>query len=239
MKILYFDVAAFLILVIILFSLVFRKMLSGRANRFYALLLIQIILTTIADFWSESFGVWITATESNMTERWILCYFYFLLRNMTTPLYHLFICAVTDTWHILKKSKGLQLMLIVPYLIIFLTVITNPFHHMTFYFDENLVYHRGVLLYIPYVISFFYLICGAVYLIKYRKMVTKDKFVALMLMYPLNVLAVLIQLFFPRLLVEMFMTSLTMLLVALVIQRPEEIINPLLGVQSHIAYTTD
>lgn len=97
MKILYFDVAAFLILVIIMFSLVFRKMLSGRSNRFYAILLIQILLTTIADFWSESYGVWIPAKESNMTVRWVLCYFYFFLRNLTTPLYQVFICSVTDT----------------------------------------------------------------------------------------------------------------------------------------------
>lgn len=239
MKILYFDVAAFLILVIIMFSLVFRKMLSGRSNRFYAILLIQILLTTIADFWSESYGVWIPATESNMPIRSVLCYFYFFLRNLTTPVYQVYICSVTDTWHILKKRKSLQLMLIVPYVIISLAFITNPFHHMTFYFDENLVYHRGILLYVPYVASLFYLVCGVVYLTKYRKIVTKDKFIALMLMYPLNVLAILIQLFFPRLLVEMFMTSLTMLLIALVIQRPEEIINPLLGIQNYIAYTTD
>ena len=239
MRILYFDIAAFIILVIIMISLIFRKMLSGRANRFYAVLLTHMIITTIVDFWAESYGVWIPATESNMPLRLVMCYIYFFLRNLTTPLYHLFICTVTDTWHILKKNKWLQAVLIIPYAIICVTLLTNPFHHMTFYFDENLVYHRGLLIYVLYAASFFYLVCGVAYLIRYKKMVTNDKFVALMLMYPLNVLAVLIQLFLLQYLVEMFMTSLTMLLVVLVIQRPEEIINPLLGVRSYIAYTTD
>ena len=239
MRILYFDIAAFIILVIIMISLIFRKMLSGRANRFYAVLLTHIIITTIVDFWAESYGVWIPVTESNMTLRLVMCYLYFFLRNLTTPLYHLFICTVTDTWHILKKSKGLQAVLIIPYVIICVALLTNPFHHMTFYFDENLVYHRGLLIYVLYAASFFYLVCGVAYLIRYKKMVTNDKFVALMLMYPLNVLAVLIQLFFLQYLVEMFMTSLTMLLVVFAIQRPEEIINPVLGVRSYIAYTTD
>ena len=200
MRILYFDIAAFIILVIIMISLIFSKMLSGRANRFYAVLLTHMIITTIVDFWAESYGVWIPATESNMPLRLVMCYIYFFLRNLTTPLYHLFICTVTDTWHILKKNKWLQAVLIIPYAIICVTLLTNPFHHMTFYFDENLVYHRGLLMY---------------------------------------VLSVLIQLFLLQYLVEMFMTSLTMLLVVLVIQRPEEIINPLLGVRSYIAYTTD
>ncbi len=239
MRILYFDIAAFIILVIIMISLIFRKMLSGRANRFYAVLLTHMIITTIVDFWAESYGVWIPATESNMPLRLVMCYIYFFLRNLTTPLYHLFICTVTDTWHILKKNKWLQAVLIIPYAIICVTLLTNPFHHMTFYFDENLVYHRGLLIYVLYAASFFYLVCGVAYLIRYKKMVTNDKFVALMLMYPLNVLAVLIQLFLPQYLVEMFMTSLTMLLVVLVIQRPEEIINPVLGVCNYIAYTTD
>ncbi|MDD6037463.1 MAG: EAL domain-containing protein [bacterium] len=239
MKILYFDIAAMMILAVIMISLIFRKMLSGRANRFYAVLLIHIIITTIVDFWAESYGVWIPATESNMQPRLVGCYLYFFLRNLTTPLYHLFICAVTDTWHILKKSKSLKAMLIIPYAIICMTLFSNLFTHRVFYFDENLVYHRGAILYVLYAASFFYLICGVIYLIRYKKMLTSDKFVALMLMYPLNVLAIIIQLFWSQFLVEMFMTSLTMLLVALVIQRPEQIINPVLGVRSYISYTMD
>lgn len=239
MKILYFDIAATIIQIILFTSLIFRKMLSGRSNRLYALLLLQIILTTITDFWSESFGVWLPAQESNLQLRNVLCYLYFLFRNMTTPFYHLFLYAITDTWHILMKNKWLKLILIMPYTVICCTLFTNPIHHSVFYFDENLVYNRGPLIYILYAASFFYLVIGIVYLVTYKKMLTTDKFVALILMYPLNVLAILIQLFFPQYLVEMFMTSLTILLVALVIQRPEEIINPILGVRSYIAYTTD
>lgn len=239
MKVLYFDIAAFIILVIILISMISRKMLIGKANQFFAVLLTQMIISTISDFWAESYGVWLPIAESNLTLRLILCYIYFFLRNLTAPLYHLFVCMVTDTWHILKRSKGLQAVLIVPYAIICAVLLTNPFHHMTFYFDENLVYHRGLLMYVLYVASFFYLVVGAGYLLRYRRLVTGDKFVALMLMYPLNVLSVLIQLFLPQYLVEMFMTSLTMLLIVLVIQRPEELINPVLGVRSYIAYTTD
>lgn len=238
-KILYFDVAAFIIQIIIMTSLFIRKMLVGRANKIFAVFLIQVIITTIVDFWSELYGLCFPATESNTWLRLVLCYSYYFLRNLTTPLYHLFICAVTDTWHILKKSKWLKAMLITPYAVICVTLLTNPFHHMAFYIDDNLVYHRSLLIYVLYVAAFSYLVSGVAYLIRYRKMVTIDKFVALMLMYPLNVVTILIQLFWPQYMVEMFMTSLTILLVALVIQRPEEIINPVLGVRSYIAYTMD
>lgn len=239
MKILYFDIAAMIIQVILLASLILRKMMSGRANKIFLLLLVNVFLTTICDSWSEVYSIWFPAKESNTLFRQLLFYGYFLFRNLTPPIYHLFICSLTDTWHILVKNKWLKMILILPYVVICTTLFSNPFHHMVFYFDENLLYTRGPLLNVLYAACFFYLFCGMVYLFRYKKMLTADKFVALLLMYPLNVLAVFIQLFFPQFLVEMFMTSITLLLVILVVQRPEETINPLLGVGNHFAYTTD
>lgn len=239
MKILYFDIAAIIIQVILFSSLIFRKMMSGRANRLFALLLAQTFVSTIFDCWSEAYGTWIPASESNLCVREVLCYGYFLFRNMTPFFYQFFLCAVTDTWHILMKKKWLQLLLVAPYVIICAALFTNPFHHMVFYYDENLVYHRGPLIYILYAASFFYFIIGISYLCIYKKILAVDKFIALLLMYPLNLVAIMIQLFIPACLFEMFMTSLTMLLVTLVVQRPEETINPILGVRNYISYTSD
>lgn len=191
---------------------------KGKDNRLFAELLILQMLTTIFDLGAELFGVWIPLSKSNMWIRWMMYYGYFIFRNMTTPLYQLFICSVTDTWHILKKSKWMQAVLIFPYALICVVLLLNPFNHQVFYFEKNFVYNRGPLIFVLYVVSFFYLLFGVIYLIRYKKIVTNDKFVVLMLMYPLNVLAILIQLFLPRYLVEVFMTSLTLLLIALVIQ---------------------
>lgn len=176
MKILYFDIAAIIILLILIVSLLFRKMLSGRTNILYGILLVHIVASALADFWSEAYGIWIPTKTSNLVTRLLLTYIYFFLRNLTTPLYQLFICSITDTWHKLKKDRVLQTFLIVPGIVICVTLLTNPFHHMVFYFDEALVYHRGVLIYVLYVASFFYLICGFVYLMRYRRMLTTDKF---------------------------------------------------------------
>ena len=105
MKVLYFDISAIVIQVVLLASLFFRKMVSGRANKIFTLLLMEIIMTTIVDVWSEAYTVWIPASPSNTGIREVLCYAYFLLRNITPMLYQLFLFAVTDTWHILKKSR--------------------------------------------------------------------------------------------------------------------------------------
>ena len=239
MRILYFDIASIIIQVVLLASLFFRKMVNGRANKIFALLLMETILTTFVDGWSEAYTVWIPARPSNTEIRTVLCFAYFLLRNFTPLLYQLFLFAATGTWHILKKSKIWQAILVIPYSIVCLMVFTNPWHHMVYYFDENLVYNRGTLIYVLYAVSFFYFLCGIIFLIRYKKLLPLDKFIALLGMYPLNLLAVLIQLLLPQLMVEMFMTTLTLQLVTLVVQRPEETINPVLGVRSYISYTAD
>ena len=239
MKILYFDIAAVFILAILLMSLFFRKMLSGRANKYLAFLLVDIIISAILDCWAEAYNVWLPAKESNTLLREIQYYCYFLFRNVTLLLYQLFVCAVTDTWHILVRNKWLKWLFAAPYILICCTLLSNPFNHQVFYFDENLIYTRGPLIYILYGASFTYFIFGVVYLLKYKRMLTTDKFIALILMYPLNLLAVLIQLFYPELMVELFVNSLTMLLVTTVVQRPEEMVNPILGVRSYVAYTSD
>ena len=239
MKILYFDIVAIVILAILLASLFFRKMLNGRADKYLALLLANALVTAILDCWIEAYNVWIPVKESNTYIREILYYGYYLSRNLTPLLYQLFICAVTGTWHILKKNKWLKRGIQIPYLLVIGTLFTNLFQHTVFYFDENLVYIRGPLISLLYVASFLYFCFGIIYLFIYRKMLPADKFVASMLMYPMNLFAVAVQLVNSRYLIEMFMTSISLLLITIVVQRAEETVNPTLGIQNYVAYTTD
>lgn len=239
MKILYYDLSAIVILIILIMSLFFRKMVSGRANRILVILIVNSLITTIFDCWAEAYTIWLPANESNQIFRYVLFTVYFLTRNLTTVLYQLFLCAVTDTWHILQRNKWLKMLVIVPYLVICITLFTNPLHYMVFHFRENFVYTRGPLIYVLYVVSFFYMICGVIYLVKYKSLLSKDKLVALLLMYPFNLFAILVQLVRPDYLLEMFMTALTLFLVTIIVQRPEEIINPVIGVRNHMAYNSD
>ena len=159
MKILYFDIASIMIVSILLMSLYFRKMLNGRVNKILAWLLVVTLITTILDLWEESYTIWLLPKKSNTLFRYVLYYLYFLFRNLTTPLYQLFICAITDTWHILVKNKRMKGILIIPYFLDCVVLLSNPFHHKVFYFDQNLVYTRGPL--ISIVIPPFFYFCSS------------------------------------------------------------------------------
>lgn len=106
MKILYFDISAIIILVILMASLFFRKLLSGRANKILELVIIDVLITAIFDCWAEVYSVWLPVEKTATWFRYLLFYGYFVFRNLTPFLYQLFLCAITDTWHILWKRNG-------------------------------------------------------------------------------------------------------------------------------------
>ena len=239
MKILYFDLSAILIMVIMIAVLFLRKIQGNRTNKLLMALYLNVLLTTIFDLWSEAYNIWFLAQETDSTFRYLLYDAYFLSRNLTPPLFQLYLFAVTDTWHILKERRWMQLLFVTPYVMVCLLVFSNVFCHNVFYFDENLVYTRGPIFYGLHVCAFVYFITGIAFLLTYRKVLATDKLLALICFYPWNLLAIMVQALIPEYLVEMFLNTVSLFMVSNIVQRPEEVINPIIGIRSHIAYTSD
>lgn len=226
-------------MVIMIVILLFRKIQGSRTNKLLMVLYINVLVTTIFDLWSEAYNIWFLAENSDSTFRYILYYGYFLSRNLTPPLFQLYLCAVTDTWHTLKKRRWLQILFAVPYAMVCLLLFSNLFYHNVFYFDQNLIYTRGPLFYGLHVCAFLYFIIGIAFLIAYRKVLALDKLLTLICFYPWNLIAIMVQAFIPEYLVEMFLNTISFLLISNIVQRPEELINPIIGIRSHVAYASD
>ena len=239
MKILYFDLSAILILTIMIVDLLLRKNLGSLTTKLLLILYINVLATTILDLWSEAYNIWVLAQETDSIFRFILYSGYFLSRNLTPLLFQLYLCAITDTWHILKKSKRLKLFLITPYAVVCTLILSNIFFHNIFYFNENLIYTRGPMFYGLHCCAFVYFVTGITFLITYRKMLTPDKLMALICFYPWNLFAILVQAFIPEYLIEMFLNTVSLFLVSNIVQRQEEVINPIIGIKSYIAYAND
>ena len=76
--ILYYDVCAFIILILIIMSCVLKKMFHGRNNGLFYLMMLVIMLSTIADFgagYMKNYGV---RSDINHTVTYMWHYIYFL-----------------------------------------------------------------------------------------------------------------------------------------------------------------
>lgn len=240
MSALYFHICAALVLVFLIISVADRKMKSGAAGRCFLFLLVITFATTLCDMFSVLMNV---AAEAGSLPNLFLLYFfntvYLLLHNLTILAYMLFVVALTNTWHKLKNNKPMIAAMTVPSAVIVLALLLNLFTGKIFYFDQNHVYHRGDFMLVLYIFAFVNMVVCTFYLFKYKKLFSAQKFIALISMLPLEFIAVIIQWFFPDLLVEMFANAVALFLVLTTVQRPEEIQESVTLLKNFNAYATD
>lgn len=238
-RIIYFDVCAVIILTIIFFSMFFRKMTKGASNISFIVLTFVSILTAITDLLCSLYlTVW-PITQENYTFRYILHCLYFILRNLSTPMYLVYIISISSSWYLFKKNIFRKLVLFVPFLVLVLLVVTNNYTNLIFIFDENMLYQRGPGIGLLYLISGIYMLYGISYLVKYWKLLTRNQFIALLCMFPINLAAIGLQLLYPSLLIEMFATSIALLVIVISIQAPEKLIDQESGVFNQKVYLAE
>ena len=200
-------------------------MVKGFSNLSFILILIVSLLTAIIDLWCSLYTSVLPRTESNLSFRYVLHGLYFIFRNFSMFAYVSYIISVSSSWILFKESKVRLAFLVLPYVFLFVSICTNCFSDFFFYFDNEMQYQRGDGVVFLYLVAGFYMFFAIYYLLRYRQLFSKNQFVALSSMIPINLLAVVIQLVFPGMLVEMFATSMACLIIAITIQSPESLID--------------
>ncbi len=235
-KSLYFDACAFAILVILLASLVLRGMTKGRLNKAFLALNVLILLTVVADICAVSLD---NMGAGNINAKYIAHTLYLVLHSYVVPYYIYYIVIHTDTVHKFKKKIYNMCFVFLPPAVVTILLFVNPFNGFIFYIDEQGRYIRGAAFIVLYAVAAIGIIAGTVYLVQNRKSLSVRNFVALLAVYPFSIVAVALQYFSPNLLVEMFASACGMLLVSMIVQRPEELIEVNTGLNKLKAYVAD
>ncbi len=221
-KIIYFDYSAAAVLILLAISVYIRRLTRGRLNRFYIGLLCMILVTVVADIYAISFD---NAGAGNIGGKTFSHTLYLLLHTLMPAAYVFYLIALADSFHFIIKKKWPLVILIVPYVIEFTLCHINVWNGCVFYFDENDTYTRGPLFSVLYLCTIVYVLYGTVFLLKYRKLFSKERFNGLISMYPLMLLAALFQALVPTMPVEMFANALSLVFISMVVQKPEELID--------------
>lgn len=119
----------------------------------------------------------------------------------------LFILApvVTYKWYIFARlwgSKERKLntisdtVIFIPVVINAIVVLLSPFKKFVFYISQNNIYERGSLFFVPAVLTYFYLACGFIVIIKSREKIRKGEFLPLLLFGVLPTIGGIIQALF-------------------------------------------
>ena len=204
--ILYLDYAAIVINIFVLIIILIRKMYIGRTGRCLLWFVLVSLFCTMFDILGSL----------SITGRIILYItntFYFLFRMASGFMCGLFIIFMTENTQQISKNRVFEMLFYIPFAASCLLILTNPLTGLVFKIDENSIYHRGILMSLLFVIGWGYLFLSVSYVIRYRKIFNAKSEVALLMIPVITIVPSIFQLLVnPNLLLEMFSTSINLLI---------------------------
>ena len=231
----HFDIAAVIMLFVMLLTNLFSKRAKNTAGYMYMLL---VAITMIAAFFNVITVALENAETSNVLLHNIVRTTYLLFHNTATPVFVMYIVSLTRTWHKFKRKPYIGFILLIPYFIVAGLIISNPFTNIVFSF-ENGVLSKTIVANSLYFFATFYVLLGFAYIIIYRKTLRIGSILVLCSSIPLGTLAVFVKHFFPRSLVEIFCNAVVLMIISMTIQNPEKNVDSATNLRKHRAYATD
>ena len=235
-RIVYLDYVAIPIYFVILYANFVRKMIYGPSNRLFIGLVSSSMITAICDAVAGAVASDAPLNGGEVFTVTLFAGLYHVFHSLTPILFLLFIIAETRNWYNMTQKHRICITFI-PYAALLILLAVNLFTGVVFRVTPDEGYIRGPGLYVFYAVAVIYSLWGIVYLFRKRKMLSLSKCLSLLMMYVLNMAAVVFQLFYPRFLVEMIMTALAELFVVLLVLRPEDYIDNSTGMPSFKAYS--
>jgi len=222
---LHYDVCATVLLILLLVAFSTRKLVKGRTNHFFTAMVICLLLASILDIIGESYGNYIDAESVPIWIRYIIDSCYFIFRNMTVPLFVVYIASLVGIFNRYLRNRTYVLLLFAPFVLMLILLIINAFNGSVFYYDENLVYRRGPLIIWFYVIAAYYCVMVFLELLAVKNLIEFKHFFELLIFIPCNVLAAAIQMKNSSLHIDLFVTAIIFIVISIGVQRPEVFID--------------
>ena len=231
-----YDYCAMLIISILIITTILRRMIKGKVNRSFLEVLVVAWLTILFDIWAvhlDNLGV------QQVFTKYVAHMGYLVLHSLEMPFYITYLVAMTDTWHLFKAKRLLAFLSSFPVLVITGLILTSPATKWIFYINAQYEYTRGKYFTLLYVCAVIYLIYGLVYLGIHRKMFRRRYLVSLGIVFVAEIAGVAIQYFYPTSLVEMLCMAIGLMFISLMLQRPEERLDMITGLDKMTAYMDD
>jgi len=236
-KIPYFNFAALMILGVILLSAAYRKTNKLKSTVFFNMLVIEILLTTVFDIYAVYYDNHATGA---IMEKYIFHGGYLILHTASAFFYLIYIISLTDTYFKYRERIARAIVIYLP-MLLYIGVFIAGFYDgfPIYYIDAAGVYHRGPALAFGYLVGGFYLIYGIIYIMKYRKLFTIRWLLTLFSFYPMVLAAMVIEYFEPTYIIELLGNALSLMFIALHIQKPEELSEPISLLGNTIAFDAE
>lgn len=231
-----FNYCALAVMGVILLSVAARNMLKGRRNRYFWNLLLVVTCAIVFDILAVYLD---NIADTGLVQRYITHCGYLIMCSLAIPTYVIYLACLTDTMYRLRDNFFLQFLLAFPYIGLFGLVATTPYTHQVFYIDSFYRYVRGPMYILLYYVAAFYIAIGVIYTLRCNRLFAAGQFIAMLTVFPVLVAALIVQIIYPEMRIEMFAHAIGILFLLFMVQKPEERTNPATGFGRDSAYAAD
>ena len=230
--IIHYEIAALMITVIVALHFFLKKTINTRATGLFSLLIISSLIANSVHLFTLILKL--HAKETPIILDMILRQVY-LISALAIPAIFLayMICATRWEEQLAARELGL---IFVPIVLVTGVILLNPVHGWIFSYSQDGVYHseKGIL--VLYLVALFYMVCTFTFVIRYqRKMLMIQKLTVVF--YSISGFgAMMVQLFLPQLKLVQFAIAISILLMYLSLEDPQDYMDKQLGTHNHIAF---
>lgn len=238
MKLIFFDLCSIPVFLLILAAYYRRRIARYPEYRMFFILTALSLICAVLDILMEYVVNPTPLSPTAVVLGTLISFLYKWLRNACAVIYLLFIFAITRTEHRFRPAK-IRLLIWAPNALLLFLLIQNFFTGNVFSVTAEGGYSRGPLLMVFYAVTAVYGAAGIAWCLYCRRFIDRGKMMSLLMSYFLTALAICIQFFFPSYMVEMFAASVGLLILMLLVVRPEENLDTSVGVRSWQSFQAD
>ena len=218
-----FNIDAIFVFTMIIFYVFYRKVYKSYSSRLFLFITISYLIITIIDIFTSRDVLGPITSQ-------IFMFAYYLIKYVASVVYVLYILVITNSRGLLKGIRN-KIIFATPAIITIGLLISNIFTGWIYYF-EGIDYYRGEYIFVFYGLSFIYVIFGIFWLIYNQKLFSFNEKFGLFSIYAFGLTSLLVQFFFPEVLIEMLATSLAIFLVNSTIERSQLIVDTKTGLKN-------
>ena len=227
-----YDIAGALIAIAVMLSYFRQKKVKTKISDSFTALSWQCLFACLLDI--ASVQLIKNISPANLWLNNIVIIAYYIFFNAMPLMFYL--CF----WFLSEKNRKMPLkqywIYFGIYLFFSLFTISSPFTHFVFWFDDNLIFHHGKLFYVYYILDVFYVAGGVIHFLRHKRHFTPNQIISLMFFTVACFLASVIQTLVPYLLITCFVFSLTILILFLSLENPDDYIDSESGVYNRSAF---
>ena len=227
-----YEVAASIIVIAVILSYFNLNKIKTRVSAAFTALAWQCLCASLSDI--ASIFLMKNVNADNLWLVYVVNIIYYFMFNAIPLCFYICLYYLSERTKVMSKLK--YWLIFGAYLLISLLLFTTPFTHIVFWFDENYVFHHGIVFYVYYVLAIFYMGAGMVHFFRHRKLYSSNQIISLVSFISFCFISTIIQIIFPHLVITGFMLAITILITYLSLENPDDYIDMEMGIYNRMAF---